>query len=179
MKKPLFLFFVLIFQATSIFAEATVAASKQSLNGYLERVMLLPERISLTAKLDTGADLSSLDAQHIRITEDEKQKRVEFDVYENRTLIKHLSYPLLKMIYIKNRSGEMATNSQVTERPMIEMDVCLGNKTAKIKVNLTDRTKFSYPFLLGREAMKKFNVLIDPTKKFRGGQAQDHDSSCI
>jgi hypothetical protein len=48
----------------------------------------------------------------------------------------------------------------------------MGKVLRVIEVNLTDRSTFQYPFLLGSTALKKFNALIDPSLKYSVGQPQ-------
>jgi hypothetical protein len=134
-------------------------------NGYIEKVMLLPDHITLEAKLDTGAATSSLNVRNIKLFKKQNQTWVAFDIYNKTTRVKHATYPLLKMISIKNRASE-TTGASVDKRPLISMQVCLGHAASNIEVNLMDRKNFAYPFLLGRQAMHKFNVAINPGKKY-------------
>ena len=46
----------------------------------------------------------------------------------------------------------------------------MGKTLRTIEVNLTDRSTFQYPFLLGSNALKKFNALIDPSLKYSVGE---------
>ncbi|MES2218892.1 MAG: ATP-dependent zinc protease [Pseudomonadota bacterium] len=133
--------------------------------GYIEKVMLLPDHISFDAKLDTGAATSSLNVRKIKIFKRHGEQWVAFDIYNNDSLVKHATYRLLKIISIKKRTSEIQS-TKVDKRPLIEMQFCLGDEVSYIKVNLVDRQNFAYPFLLGREAMHKFNVTINPAKKY-------------
>ena len=46
------------------------------------------------------------------------------------------------------------------------MRVKLGSEERVIRVNLTNRKRFIYPLLLGREAIIAFNGIIDPSLKY-------------
>lgn len=133
-----------------------------ALHGYIEKVMLLPNHVILNAKLDTGAATSSLNVKDVKTFQKQGQTWVKFDIYNKTLLVKNASYPLLKMISIKQRAHEQTED----KRPLIAMEFCLGNKKRLIQVNLMDRQDFDYPFLLGREAMRKFNIVVDPSKKY-------------
>ena len=137
----------------------------QHVNGYIEKVMLLPGHIIFDTKLDTGADFSSLNALHIKVETKQQQKFVSFDVIDNKNSLQHLTYPLTKMITIKARHAE-AENPAKMQRPMIEMKICFDNHVETVRVNLVDRENFAYPFLMGREALVKFNALVDPAHKY-------------
>jgi hypothetical protein len=39
-----------------------------------------------------------------------------------------------------------------------------------IEVNLTDRSAFQYPLLIGSEALKRFDALVDPSLKYAAGK---------
>lgn len=142
--------------------------------GYAEKVYLMPSGTLLEAKLDTGAGVSSLSAVNIKIydkTVDNKdEKYVSFDVsYENehkKDDVKQLHYdlPLKRVMKIKNRAGE-AQDKKYDQRPAVMMPVCFDGKVYDIEVNLTDRTHFYYPLLLGRKALIQFGAVIDSGQK--------------
>mgnify|MGYP006322332773 FL=1 len=53
---------------------------------------------------------------------------------------------------------------------MIELDLCMGKSLQSVEVNLTDRSSFEYPLLIGSEALKSFSALVDPSLKFAAGK---------
>ena len=53
---------------------------------------------------------------------------------------------------------------------MVELELCLGNSLRNIEVNLTDRSAFEYPLLIGSDALSRFGALIDPSIKYAAGQ---------
>jgi hypothetical protein len=57
-----------------------------------------------------------------------------------------------------------------TARPVIELDICMGQARRSIEVNLTDRSAFQYPLLIGSEALKRFDALVDPSLKYAAGK---------
>jgi hypothetical protein len=144
----------------------SVSAVAGNTNGYLEKVMLLPDNIVLDAKLDSGAATSSLNVKHVKIFKKNTQQWVAFDIYAKQKLLKHDAYPLLKMISIKNRASENTGSYQEDKRPLIAMRICLGQQVKTVAVNLMDRQNFNYPFLFGRQAMRQFNILMNPSKKY-------------
>ncbi len=48
------------------------------------------------------------------------------------------------------------------KRPVVRMLIQLGEQQQSIRVNLTNRKRFLYPLLLGREALIAFNGVVDP-----------------
>jgi hypothetical protein len=67
---------------------------------------------------------------------------------------------------MKNRASESPDQQQEDKRPLIAMQICLGHQVNIIKVNLMDRQNFNYSFLFGREAMRQFKIVMDPSKKY-------------
>jgi hypothetical protein len=46
----------------------------------------------------------------------------------------------------------------------------MGSALRNIEVNLTDRSAFQYPLLIGSEALKHFDALVDPSLKYAAGK---------
>jgi hypothetical protein len=86
MKKIILLCSLIFLNSTGALAGTT--------NGYVEKVMLLPDKIVLNAKLDTGAATSSLNVKHIKYLQKNGQQWVAFDIYNKHILLKHDSYRL-------------------------------------------------------------------------------------
>ena len=49
-------------------------------------------------------------------------------------------------------------------RPVVMMEFCLGSKHIRTRVNLNDRSQVKYPFLVGRNALKK-DFVVDCMKE--------------
>ena len=47
------------------------------------------------------------------------------------------------------------------------MQLCIGDQLREVQVNLTDRTHFSYPLLIGAETIRDLNAAIYPTENTR------------
>lgn len=129
--------------------------------------IILPQLgdLVLHAKLDTGAKTASLSAQDLKIFTKKKEKWVRFQLENGK---KYYEFPIKRMSRIKNRSGEIdSTNensSTYSERPVIELDVCLGSQRKKLEVNLTDRSRFKFQFLIGKIGLMKLKAIVDPAE---------------
>lgn len=126
----------------------------------------------LPAKLDTGAKTASLSAHNIKRFKRNGESWVRFTPGaegHDDTLIEK---PLARISHIKRRAGDYDPDEEktYTARPVIELDVCLGNTRRTIEVNLTDRSAFEYPLLIGSDALKRFAALVDPSLKYAAGQ---------
>ena len=113
---------------------------------------------NVPAKIDTGADSSSIWASHIRVTRDGILKFRLFDedspVYTGRAF-KRKDY---KVFVVRNASG----HEQARYRTHLTMK--LGDRKIKVLFSLADRSKNNYPVLVGRRSISgKF--LVDVSKK--------------
>ncbi len=80
--------------------------------------------------------------------------------------------PLARVSKIKRRAGDYDPDEDknYTARPVIALDICMGSALRSIEVNLTDRSAFQYPLLIGSEALKRFDALVDPSLKYAAGK---------
>lgn len=124
---------------------ASVAAAEQpAVVGWLEPVRLGNGGPVVPAKLDTGADTSSLHASGITWIRRDGGDWVAFDVVGADDRKVRLERRVERIARVKKASGG------VQERPTVLLGVCLGNTYRVTEVNLTDRTGFKVPFLVGR-----------------------------
>lgn len=134
--------------------------------GWVEQVVVSRAAFTMHAKLDTGADTSSLDAQDITRFERGGEAWVRFTISgEEPGQRQTLERPLSRDVLIKRHKGP----SQ--RRPVVIVPVCLGPFLMEIEVSLIDRSHFNYPVLIGRSAMEGIAV-VDAER------ALTHDPVC-
>ena len=146
----------LIGAAAAAFA-AVAVAGEPDIFGWAEPVILEETGYRLEAKLDTGADTSSLDAVDIRRYRRKGVSYVRFTVEdhdEGETM--RLERPLLRRVRIKQHDGD----SQ--RRSVVSLTVCLGGYRREVEFSLIDRSQFDYPVLLGRSALDGI-AIVDPS----------------
>lgn len=139
------------------------------------------------AKLDTGARIASLSAVDIQLFTKDKQDWVRFTPFINGKKLEPMERPIKKLAKIKRRVGDCPTdededdknpkmddvkNNDINKpeyayRPEIQMQICLGNSLQTIDVNLTDRSTFAFPLLIGAKALTAFNAVVDPSLEYR------------
>lgn len=113
----------------------------------------------MEAKLDTGADNSSI---HARILKREKkggQDRITFEVTNKPGAKMIFDEPVTRIAQIRRHAGKKQ------ERPVVMMDICLGSIRRKVEVNLVNRKDFSYKLLIGRSFLAKY-ALVDSSTRF-------------
>jgi hypothetical protein len=147
-------------------------AADKSVYGLNEYVRLFNLDLKLAAKLDTGAKTASLSARDIQRFRRGDETWVRFYLAIDEAHNNPIERPLARISKIKRRAGDYDPDEEktYTARPVIEMDVCMGNVLRTIEVNLTDRSAFQYPLLIGSEALKRFSALVDPSLKYAAGK---------
>ena len=121
--------------------------------GLVEEVILLPWGVKIPARIDTGAAVSSLDVRELTV----KGKIAEFKLppkYGNSRISVRI------VAWQKFRSAESRER-----RPVVEIDLCVGPKQMRARVNLNDRSQVQYPFLIGRNILKE-NFVVDCMKEY-------------
>ncbi len=148
-------------------------AAEPTLYGRYEYLQLPELGQTLKAKMDTGAYTASLSARDIQNFKRDGEEWVRFrlaatgaddSVYEHR---------VARISRIKNRADEGDEDpaaADVSKRPVIDLQLCLGKQLRTVEVNLTDRSSFNYPLLIGAKALREFNAAVNPAKRFTAGK---------
>jgi len=128
------LFLALIFQARDVGADMKTL-------GAVEQVLILPWKVKLSARIDTGASSSSLHAQDIHVKDD----HVEFKLAEPGGS-RQVNLPLHGWRRIRTSGGG-------GRRPAVRVQLCIGGQLISATVNLIDRSGMNYPLLIGRDVL--------------------------
>jgi hypothetical protein len=157
-----------LFIFASLLSGPIMAREETQIYGYVEKISFPEKQLMLSAKLDTGAKSASLNATNItevtikgvpylRFTVPTKEGDYQFEAeYKGRVKIK---------VRDGEHGSEILAHAPI-KRPVVLLNVQLGDKIRTIKVNLTNRKRFLYPLLLGRDAIIAFNGAINPALAF-------------
>lgn len=131
-----------------------VKADSPFVMGWLETVSIEigAEQHAIKAKIDSGADHSSLHATHIKLFKQQGQAWVQFSALGNRVF----KLPVYRTARIKTKNNELQM------RPVVQLTLCLNGQKSVVEVNLVNRSLFSRPLLVGRSALSGF--LINPNQ---------------
>lgn len=114
---------------------------------------------AIKARVDTGAQTSSIHAFDIRKFRREGKPWVSFEVHpleKNRSTIVRCEMPVIERKTVKSSNG-------MTEvRYTVETALKLGGRSWNIHMTLTNRDSMGYRMLLGREALEG-RVVVDPS----------------
>ncbi|RMG43035.1 MAG: hypothetical protein D6719_04615 [Candidatus Dadabacteria bacterium] len=134
---------------------APLIAQEKEILGWVEKVKIYPPRLILHAKLDTGADYSSLHARNITEFKRNGQDWVSFVVVNRYGNTIRLEKEVIRHALIKRHGGKHQ------KRSVIRLGICVGNTYMEHDVNLVDRRNFDYQMLIGRKFLAG-NIIVDP-----------------
>ena len=157
----------LIFSMTlGAFMASTGRASAETWDleilGWVENAQLPAIGMELKAKLDSGAETSSLDARIIKKFRKNGRRWVRFAVTDRESGE--------EFVLVRERTrtiGVVQHDGSRQNRPVVTMRVCIAGQVLETEVSLIDRSAFIYPLLLGRSTLESF-ALIDPGNTFLG-----------
>lgn len=118
--------------------------------GAVEWVTVEPGGIRMEARIDTGAETSSIHAENIQLEEKDGKRYVSFSLLDPASGEKvAIEQRLRRKVLIRQSEGEPE------RRYVVRMWLTLGEARTRVDVTLTDRQFLDYPLLVGR------NFLID------------------
>lgn len=126
--------------------------------GWVETVTVFPGGLKLAAKLDTGAQTSSIDVSRPEIFSREGRQWVRFRVSDRKGATIGFERPVVRIARIRR------SDSKTVERPVVMLGLCLGARYRNVEVNLAKRSHLDYPLLVGRSSMQ--GIAVDPSRKF-------------
>ena len=121
--------------------------------GWREWVFLpLYNDFKLKAKIDTGARTSSIHASNIQIYQKEDSQMVKFQIYQSESFL-DIDTKLVSYKKIKSSFGQTET------RPTVHMKIQIGKETWLTEITLAQRSKLTYPMLIGRNSLNKKHII--------------------
>jgi hypothetical protein len=144
-----------------------VMAAEPTLYGRYENIGLPEIGQTLKAKMDTGALTASLSARDIEQFTRDGEDWVRFRLATKDADNKVYEHKLARISKIKNRADEEdEEGSEVAHRPVVDLELCLGDEKRTVEVNLTDRSSFNYPLLIGAKALREFGAAVNPARRY-------------
>ncbi|MBF8746169.1 ATP-dependent zinc protease [Pseudomonas putida] len=155
----------------SLLALPAVAA-EPTLYGRYEYIGLPEIGETLKAKMDTGAYTASLSAKDIELFTRDGEEWVRFRLATKDADDKVYEHKLSRISKIKNRVDEEEEGDapELSKRPVVDLELCLGDVKRTVEVNLVDRSHFNYPLLVGAKALREFKAAVNPAKRFTAGK---------
>ena len=145
-----------------------VMAAEPTLYGRYEYIKLPEIGETLQAKMDTGALTASLSAKHIETFTRDGEPWVRFQLATKGASDKVYEHKVARISKIKSRADEDDDKEEPAsaKRPVVDLEMCLGNVKRTVEVNLTDRSSFNYPLLIGAKALREFGAAVNPARRY-------------
>ena len=123
--------------------------------GGVEPVYLPPMTTPFLARIDTGAQTSSIDVLKEKFFERDGKKWVSFTIENSETGERKVFEKIVEdQISIKRIGGN-------EKRVIVVMEMKIGNQIIKEKFSLAEREKFKYQVLIGRNILNG-RAIVDP-----------------
>lgn len=145
--------------ASLLFMNAQGFASGHATAGWIEKAVLYPDGIVLHAKLDTGAETTSINAVNPEFFERDNRRWARFSLTNRDNESVTIEAKVIRDATIKRHFGK----EQI--RPVIMLDICIGDVRKKEEVNLVDRSNLKYQLLIGRNFLKG-DILINSASTY-------------
>lgn len=127
--------------------------------GWVENVRITPGDVVIKAKIDTGADSSSLHCECLNTIERDGERWAKFSIADVDGNLVSIEKKIIRRVKIKRHFG----NEQL--RDVVRMGICIGDQYRETEVSLVDRSGFNYNLLIGRKFLKD-KFIVDPSKTF-------------
>jgi hypothetical protein len=135
-------------------------AHAKEIVGWVEKVRIYPGKLLVEARVDTGADISSLHCDCITSFDRNGEKWVSFVVETSDGRPVLMERKVVRVAKIKRHFGE------VQERMVVKLGVCLGKTYKEAEVTVVDRSGLTYPMLIGRDFLEG-DFLVDPSVSYK------------
>lgn len=124
-----------------------VKQTKLGVIGAVEPVYFLPMKSPFEARIDTGAENSSVDVTSLKTFERDGEKWVSFILTNDDTGETHrFEKKVIRQAVIKRKHKD-------EKRQVVNMDVKFGSEIITAIFSLADREKFEYQALIGRNIL--------------------------
>ena len=153
--------FCVVLTAAVMLGASVADARMLKVVGYLEDAVILPSGLEIKAKMDTGADVTSIHALNIERYRKDGEDWVSFvvDTGERKMRFRRAVERIVRI----RRAGAV-----VVERPVVRLRLCIAGYEKLAEVNLADRSRMSSPLLVGRKFMKSGGLVIDSGQTYVG-----------
>lgn len=140
--------FLFVFLLLGVLPSASAQLLKEKvLIGRIEWVNLPDMKIRHKARIDTGAKTTSMHAVNIEEVEQRGELFVKFQTVDSEGKTVEVVRKVDTTQKVSNTSGF------VSKRYVIKEKIKIGNIEREVNINLNDRSKMDYKFLVGRNLL--------------------------
>lgn len=140
-------------------AQDTGADKGPIMLGWAERARIFPGNLPMQAKLDTGANTSSLNVEDYELIEHDGKQWARITAANRAGASRRYELEVVRFSKTKDHNGPLR------QRPVVKLNICIANIRADAELNLSKRKNFIYKLLLGRRFLAG-RITVDPSRKF-------------
>ena len=130
--------------------------------GEVEKAFLVGPNFIYDARIDSGAETSSMDARDVQRFERDGQEWVRFDIPVPG---QDDTFETLERKVVRNVRIIQANEEDYERRAVVELQFRIGDHEQKAEFTLSDRAHLTYPLLIGRNILRDV-MLIDVGKEY-------------
>ncbi len=144
-------------------APAPVAAEGDgpTVIGAVEWALVEPSDLIMEARIDTGAETSSIHAEDIRLVEKDGKRYVQFHLLNRET---GEQVPVERRLHRRIVIKQNTEGAPEDRRYVVRMWVTIGESRLWLDVSLSDRDDFEYELLIGRNMLMD-EFIVDVSKQ--------------
>ena len=117
----------------------------------------------IKAKLDTGAQTSSVHATHMHDIIRDGVTWVQFRVAPmQRTAVGSVPCEAI----VRDERSVRSSSGHIEHRIVIETPLLVGGRQKPVEITLTDRSDMGFRMLIGRSTLNRLKLLVDPGHSF-------------
>ena len=143
-----------VVQAEACESTPVVMQDDRMVVGEIERIRVDPPGMTITARVDTGAQSSSLHAEEITEFERDGDDWVRFNVVNDDDETIAIERPIKKYVRVFQQSDK-----EGSRRPVVEMRILIGNVRDTFEFTLADRSHLAHAIILGRNFLTDIAVV--------------------
>ena len=128
--------------------------------GRVEKIRLDPPGVSYPARIDSGAEGSSIHASNIVRFERDGKRWVSFDLDNPKGEPIAMEREVVRRVIVRQASVD-----EVDKRVKVMMRMSIGSHSDTMEFSLNDRSEMEYPVLIGRDFLRN-NAVIDVSQDY-------------
>lgn len=132
-------------------------SAKRKILGWMERIVIQPEKAYLDSKLTPGSEGNVLHATNIKRFKRNGKSWVSFTTLNRKGEEIKIERPVV------NKANFKTTSGKVEERIKVKSGICLSNIYMELEFALSDRSNFEHEVRIGRDALAG-HFLVDPAR---------------
>lgn len=140
--------------ATTAVADDAKESAAPIVAGWIERISFPDKGLLFEAKLDTGADTSSINGRNIERFRKDGRSFVRFEIVDDTGKTVQVEEAVVRRVRVKRAGGNDDS------RAVVRLKVCVGGKIADADFTVADRVDLDFQVLIGRN-MLAGRILVD------------------